>query len=75
MSALEFNRRGIRNVECWCSEKEEVSLSIEYIIASLLKSFKLKFIINEIYKCITLKNCEYEANGVSEFIDSLVLYL
>ena len=74
MSALEFNRRGIRNVECWCSEKQEVSLSIEYIIASLSKS-KLKFIINEIYECITLKNCEYEANHVSELIDSLVLYL
>ena len=74
MSALEFNRRGIRNVECWCAEKETVSLSIEYIIARLFKS-KLKRIMNEIYRCITLKNCEYDVDLVSEFIDGLMLYL
>ena len=72
MSALEFNRRGIRNVEFWCAEKETVSLSIEYIKARL---FKLKWIMNEIYRCITLKNCEYDVDLVSEFIDGLMLYL
>ena len=53
-------------------KKETFSLSIEHIIARLLK---LKWIMNEIYRCITLKNCEYDVDLVSEFIDSLMLYL
>ena len=57
MSALEFNRRGIRNVECWCSEKEAVSLSIEFIIARLSKH-NYKLIIIPIYQYLTSK-CAY----------------